>query len=124
MVMKETKILVVDDDRIVLDSCRRILEPEGFKVTIIPSANKALVLMNEDSFEIMLLDVKMPERDGLSLLEEVRNKWPDIPIIVMSGYPVPETIAEAMKLGASGFINKPFTPDELLGSVRRALNRE
>jgi two-component system response regulator HydG len=71
----------------------------------------------------LLIDVKMPERDGMYLMREVKKQWPEVPIVVMSGYPTPETIAEGLKLGAEEFIAKPFTPDELLKIVRQVLQK-
>ena len=114
------KILVVDDDTIVLNSCKRVLEAGGFEVHSASSANKALEVMESEGFGLLLIDVKMPEHDGMWLIQQVKEKWPEIPIITMSGYPTPETIANGVKSGAVGFIAKPFTPDELLQSVREA----
>jgi DNA-binding response OmpR family regulator len=115
------KILVVDDDAIVIKSCRRILEAEGFEVFAVPSADKALEAMKTFDFDLLLIDVKMPKRDGMYLMREIKKNWPEIPIIIMSGYPTPETIAEVLRLGATLFIPKPFRPDELVKSVRQVL---
>jgi len=115
------RILVVDDDEIVLESCRRILEPEGFELSLILNVSKAIEIMERETFDLLLVDVKMPQRDGISFIQEVKDRWPKIPFIVMSGYPVRETIADGTRLGAAGFIAKPFTPDELLRSVRKTL---
>jgi DNA-binding NtrC family response regulator len=115
------KILVVDDDAIVIKSCRRILEAEGFEVSSVPGADNALEAMKTSDFDLLLIDVKMPKRDGMYLMREIKKNWPEIPTIVMSGYPTPETIAEVLKLGATLFIPKPFKPDELVKSVRQAL---
>jgi DNA-binding NtrC family response regulator len=117
------KILVVDDDAIVIKSCRRILEAEGFEVTTVPSADEALEKIKYYDFDLLLMDVKMPKHDGLFLMREIKKHWPDIPIIVMSGYPTPETVAGVLKLGATQFIPKPFRPDELTKSVRQVLER-
>ncbi|MFX1553125.1 MAG: response regulator [Promethearchaeota archaeon] len=118
------KILVVDDDPIVLDSCRLVLGAEGFDIASVPSADKALETMENDDFDLLLVDVKMPEHDGIYLMQEIEKKWPQIPIVVMSGYPTPETIANGMKMGAAKFIPKPFTPDELLETVRQVIGKE
>jgi DNA-binding NtrC family response regulator len=115
------KILVVDDDAIVIRSCRRILEAEGLEVSAVPSADKALEAMKTFDFDLLLIDVKMPKRDGMYLMREIKKNWPEIPTIVMSGYPTPETIAEVLRLGATLFIPKPFRPDELVKSVRQVL---
>ena len=115
------KILVVDDDPIVLDSCKRVLKAEGFEVSLVSSTDSALEKMGKEDFALVLVDVKMPRRDGMYLMQEIKGKWPEIPTIVMSGYPTPETVAEGIKMGAARFIPKPFTPDELLESVRQVL---
>jgi DNA-binding NtrC family response regulator len=115
------KILVVDDDAIVIKSCKRILEAEGFEVSTVPSADDALEAIKNYDFDLLLIDVKMPKRDGMYLMREVKKSRPEVPIIIMSGYPTPETIAEVLNLGANLFIPKPFRPDELMKSVREAL---
>lgn len=124
----EKKILIVDDDRIVLESCKRVLESEGFEVVLVSSAIDAIEQLEKKSFDLMLMDVKMPEKDGVYLLEKIREKWPlddwpELPVLVMSGYPTPETIRDLKKQGARDFIPKPFTPDELLLSVQKFLER-
>ena len=115
------KILVVDDDAIVIKSCKRILEAEGFEVSSAPAADNALEAMKASDFDLMLIDVKMPKRDGMYLMREIKKNWPEIPTIIMSGYPTPETITEVLSLGATLFIPKPFRPDELVKSVRQVI---
>jgi DNA-binding NtrC family response regulator len=117
------KILVVDDDAIVIKSCRRILEAEGFEIIAVPGADEALEKIKSSEFDLLLMDVKMPKHDGIFLMREIKKNWPDIPIIVMSGYPTPETIADVLKLGATQFIPKPFRPDELVKSVRQVTQK-
>jgi len=118
------RILVVDDESIVLDSCRKVLMSEGYDVILVPSADKALAAMENDDFSLLLVDVMMPEHDGLYLMGEVKKKWPDIPVIVMSGYDTTETIQEAAEKGSAAFINKPFTPDELINAIQKVLEGE
>jgi DNA-binding NtrC family response regulator len=118
------KILVIDDETIVLDSCKKVLGVDGIEVALATSADKALEVMTTATFSLILVDVKMPHKDGLSLLKDVKEKWPDIPIIVMSGYATPETIDEVSKSGAATFIAKPFTPDELLEAIRQVMEKE
>jgi DNA-binding NtrC family response regulator len=126
--MQNKKILVVDDDRIVLQSCKRILESEGFDVVLVDSAMKAIELLGIEYFDLLIIDIKMPEHDGLYLLEQIRqrwplNTWPELPVVVMSGYPTPKTISDGLERGAACFIPKPFTPDELISVVHKALER-
>jgi DNA-binding response OmpR family regulator len=70
------------------------------------------------------VDVKMPKRDGMFFVRKARESWPRIPIILMSGFPTAETIAEGGRSGATTFIPKPFTPDELLQTIRNVLRKE
>jgi len=119
---------VVDDDKIVLESCKRILESEGFKVFLVLSAQEAIELLEVEYFDLMIIDVKMPAQDGMYLLEQIKRKWPldiwpELPVIVMSGYPTPKTITDGLDRGATDFIPKPFTPDELVSSVNKAIKR-
>ena len=118
------KILVVDDEDIVLDSCQAVLELEGFEVMLVPSADKALKAMKKEDFALILVDVKMPKHDGMYLMEKIKEQWPNIPIIVMSGYYTTVTIKEAFKMGAANFVPKPFEPDELVKIVRQMIEGE
>jgi len=117
-------ILVVDDEEIVLDSCRKVLEEDEFEVLLARSAEQALTIMERRLPDALLMDIKMPELDGIYLMGQIREKWREIPVIVMTGYPTTETIAEAAKMGAATLISKPFTPDELVETVRRVLKKE
>ena len=118
------KILVVDDEGIILKSCQKVLEAEGFEVVPVPSAQEALMALEREEFLLLLIDVKMPEYNGMYLMEEVKRKWADIPMIVMSGYDTAETIEEAAQKGAATFIPKPFTPDELIETIRQVIEKE
>jgi DNA-binding NtrC family response regulator len=118
------RILVVDDDPTVLKSCQRVLEAEGFDVYLVPSADKALEAMRNDDFALLLVDIKMPQRDGIYLMSEIMKEWPNIPIIVMSGYDTEQTVQQAMETGAASFIAKPFTPTELLNALQKVLEKQ
>ena len=127
--MKGKRILVVDDDTVVLNSCKRILEAEGFIVELVSSARDAMEKLEQAGiFDMMIMDVKMPEKNGVYLLEKITEKWPletwpELPVLVMSGYPTPETIQSLIEKGAKEFIPKPFTPDELSKAVDKVLKK-
>jgi len=118
------KILVVDDEDIVLSSCRLVLEAENFEVLLARSVEQALNIIIKDIPALLLIDVKMPVHNGMYLMKKVNEKWPELPVIVMSGYPTNETIKAAADLGSATFIAKPFTPDELLETVKSVLQKE
>ena len=118
------QILVVDDDPVVLESCERVLSEEGFELALASSTVEALVRLKEGCFDILLIDIKMPEKDGLFLMEQARQRCPDIPVLVMSGYPTPNTISRSTALGAKDFLAKPFTPDELIEAIHSVMGGE
>ena len=113
-------ILVVDDDPMVLASCELILRAAEYEVCLTSSVKEALEILETKNFDLLLADVIMPEYDGMYLIGNVREKLPHLPILVMSGYPTPETISSGMRMGATHFIAKPFTPDELIKAVHKA----
>jgi DNA-binding NtrC family response regulator len=115
------RVLVVDDEAIVLKSCRRVLEAEGCEVLLAGSVAEALPVVATQAPWLLLVDVKMPVHDGMYLMRRLKDKGVVIPVVVMSGYSTLETIREAERLGAVAFIAKPFTPDELLDIVRPVL---
>jgi DNA-binding NtrC family response regulator len=112
------RVLVVDDEPIVLKSCRLVLEGEGWEMISASSVAEALSILESITPDLLLVDVKMPVHDGMYLMRKVREKRPGIPIVVMSGYATSETIKEAEGLGAAVFLPKPFTPDELTDTLR------
>jgi DNA-binding NtrC family response regulator len=117
------KILVVDDESIVLESCRRVLE-DSFEVIAARSAEAALETLHRETIGLILLDIKMPGKDGMTLLREVKDKCPNIPVIVMSGYATTETVEQVSRTEAVTFIAKPFTPDELVEAVAKVIEKE
>lgn len=119
--MKEyVKILIVDDEPMMRNLLLKILESEGYKITLAASALEALDRLNENKFDLMLSDVKMPGMNGFELLEEVKKKWNDMAVIVMTGYGDAFTIKEALLKGADEYLSKPFKSHEVSLIVERA----
>jgi DNA-binding NtrC family response regulator len=112
------RVLVVDDDLIVLASCRRVLEAAGFAVATAVGMTEAVVALVEQGFGLIVVDIKMPQLDGLQLIKKVRAWRTPIPVIAMSGYPTSEMVLSSLAGGAFAFLPKPFTPDELLAALQ------
>lgn len=117
------KILIVDDEEVVLDSCSRILEGGNFHVATARDANRGLALVRESGPDLVFVDLKMPGKSGLELLEETRALDPTIVMVVITGYATVSSAVEAMKKGAYDFLPKPFTPDEFRLITQRALEK-
>jgi DNA-binding NtrC family response regulator len=116
-------ILVVDDDKSVRDSLKMVLEFESFEVLFAESGQEALRILNQAAVELVLLDVKMAGMDGLEVLQRIREKSSELPVIMISGHGTIETAVEATKLGAFDFLSKPLDRDKLLVTVRNALQQ-
>ena len=121
--MEET-ILIVDDETQIRATLRGVLSDEGYHVLDADDAIKALNLITVQRPDLVILDIWMPHMDGIELLEKLKNREPELPIIIVSGHGTIETAVRATKLGASDFIEKPFSLDTLLRSVRRAMRKE
>lgn len=122
----ETKpsILVVDDEQVVCKSCDRILRDDGYRVETSTDVVRGLELAKRNDYAAILLDIRMEEMDGLEFLKRLRVKKPDVPVIIITGYPSPESRSVSMQRGASDYILKPFTPEEITESVRRVARWE
>jgi DNA-binding NtrC family response regulator len=115
------KILIVDDEPNILSTLRRALELEGYGVEVAGAGRLALEKLRAMPFDAVLLDVAMPEMDGLEVLRQLGDGWPNMPVIMMSGNATLATAVEATKLGAVDFLEKPLTTDKVLITVQNAL---
>jgi DNA-binding NtrC family response regulator len=114
-------ILVVDDEASIRDSIRMILEYAKYGVLFAESGPKGLAILREQPVDAVLLDIKMPGKDGIEVLREIKDTRPEIPVVMVSGHGTVETAVEATKLGAFDFLPKPLDRDKLLITVRNAL---
>jgi heterodisulfide reductase subunit A2 len=112
------RILVVDDELIVRDSLKEWLDEEGgFSVDTAGSGEEALEKLDANDYQLMLLDIKMPGTDGVTVLERAAGAHPDLIVVMMTAYATVETAVEAMKIGALDYLIKPFDPDALIPKV-------
>ena len=116
------KILVIDDETIVRTSCERTLTPEGYEVISTSGGQEGIEYLQNQSFELVLLDLKMPDIDGIEVLTRINKEWPDTKVIMITGYSTVDTAVQALRFGAYNFIEKPFTPDSLLNAVKEVFD--
>ena len=121
--MEPVKALAIDDEQIVLDSIRKILLAEGFEIDLSLNSREGLEWANTRDYDIVLTDIRMPEIGGMRILRDVKRIKPSLPVVIITGYATVTGAVQAMKLGASDYIEKPFTPDVLLASINKALQK-
>ena len=117
------RLLVVDDQAAVCQSCQRVLAQQGYEVDTNTDAGQGLAQAIARDYAGVLLDLKMPQMDGLAFLKALRREKPDLPVLFMTAYPSVETAAAAVRLEASDYLTKPFTPKQLTQAVRKVLAR-
>ena len=115
------KILVVDDDRSMRKSLKLLLKCKGYRVDCAESAAVALELMAKGPYDTVISDIVMTEMDGIELLENILEKHPILPVILISGYASIDTVIDALRLGAFDYLKKPVDSNEILFRVRNAL---
>ncbi len=118
----DRNLLVVDDEEVVCQACRRIFSRQGFEVDANTDARQGLALATEKDYSIILLDIKMPNIDGIEFLERLRERKPDVPVLIITGYPSIPNASAAMRLGACDYVTKPFTTEEITWAVQRVLS--
>lgn len=117
------KVLVIDDEAIVRTSCQRTLTPEGYDVRLATSGREGIEFMEKEDFSLVLLDLKMPDMDGIEVLNKINATWPETKVVMVTGYSTVDTAVQALRLGAYNFIEKPFTPDSLLAAVKEVFEK-
>lgn len=117
------RILIIDDEEIVLDSCKQILKGSGLKIATVMNGTSGLSLLSEFQPDLVYVDLKMPGISGLEVIEKVHEFDPTIVTIVITGFATVSSAVEAMKNGAYDFLPKPFTPDEFRLITQRGLDR-
>jgi DNA-binding response OmpR family regulator len=114
-------ILVVDDEHHLLELLIRILGKRGFEVTTAPSGPEGLSLLEQRSFDLALLDIRMEPMNGIHLLEELKARQPGIKVVMMTAYPTNETRSRALEKGAADYLTKPIDLQELVKTIDRVL---
>lgn len=116
-------VLVVDDEKVIRDGCSRLLGREGYSVLTAVNGQEALEVLASESVDLILCDLVMPVMGALEVLEEVKAKHPDLPLIIITGHGTVSNAVEAMKRGAYDFITKPFRADHMILVINRALEK-
>ena len=124
MTIEEKRILVIDDEENMRHMLALLLEKEGYQVDNAADGKQGLDLASESFYDLILCDLKMPVMDGMAFLENFQDMQLESTVIVMSAYGTMDTAIEAMKRGAYDYVSKPFKPDEIMLTLRKAEERE
>lgn len=116
-------ILVIDDEKAIRNTLKEILEYEKHHVSLAPNGIEGLEILKKETFDALLLDIKMEGLDGMEVLEQVAKDYPDLPVIMISGHGNVETAVKAIKIGAFDFIEKPLDLNRLLITLRNAMDK-
>ena len=116
------KVLVVDDEAVVVNSIRKVLTRKGYAIEEAFTCKDALARVFTHDYDLVLLDMKMSDGNGLDVLQRIKAKRPDLRVVIVTGYASVDTAVEAIKKGASDYMPKPFTPEELYKVTSRVLN--
>ena len=119
----KAKLLIVDDEKIALKSLLHIMKKEGYEVVGTHNGSNALKLIDEKEFDVVLTDLRMEKVDGMQILKRCRELYPDIEVVMITGYATVQSATEAMKKGAYDYITKPFKLDEVRRVVREAIEK-
>lgn len=120
---EKAKILVVDDDETVRRSYSRSLSGAFCSVEAAWNGDEALRAMEKQRFDVVLLDLRMPGTDGISVLRTIKQRWPESEVVVITGYPTIETAKEAVRLGAYDYLAKPVGPADVIHATDRAMTQ-
>jgi DNA-binding NtrC family response regulator len=115
------KILIVDDEEVVRLSYMRILAATHCHVTAAWTWLQVAQAMQQEAFDVVLLDLRMPEMDGMKVLKALKSKWPESEVIIITGYPTLESAKEAVALGAYDYLTKPVGPEQVIDAANAAM---
>lgn len=121
--MDKPSILVVDDELLIRDLLYDFFSSQGWDITVAENGQKALEVLRAKDVDLVLSDIKMPELDGLGLASRVRESYPDLPVILMTGYPSVDTAVSALRSKAEDYVIKPFNINQLYKLVESKVNR-
>jgi len=121
---EKPNILIVDDEEVVRRSYSRVLSGAHCRTESAESGEDAMRALARQPFDVVLLDLRMPGQDGITVLKAIKQHWPESEVVVITGYPSVETAKEAVRLGACDYLAKPVDPDTVIHAARGAVLRK
>ncbi|MBW2061618.1 MAG: response regulator [Deltaproteobacteria bacterium] len=122
--MKRAKILLVDDEVVFTNNVSRLLKTRGYRVTVVNSGDSAIKILEEENFDVVVLDLKMPGMDGITTLKELKKLGLFTETLILTGHGAIDTALEAIKLGAYDYLTKPCEIDGLVDKIEGAWEKK
>jgi DNA-binding NtrC family response regulator len=122
--MSDYRVLVVDDEDVVRLSYAAALAAANCELATARDGAEAIRAMERATCDVVFLDLRMPGRDGMSVLKDIKRNWPESEVVIVTGYPSVDTAKEAVRLGAFDYLAKPVGPDDIVGAARGAITRK
>lgn len=122
--METPSILVVDDELLIRDLLYDFFNGQGWQITVAENGEKALEILRAKKVDLVLTDLRMPEMDGMALTSRVRESYPDMPVVIMTGYPSVESAVAALRSKVADYVTKPFNINELYKTLESHLVKE
>lgn len=120
--MDQRKILIIDDEDVICKACKMVLDEEKVLCDQSLSGAKGLEMALNNSYDVLLLDMKLKDMNGMEILEKIKKSKPELYVIVITGYSTLANTVKAMKLGADDYLSKPFNEKELIDAVKQIFN--
>jgi DNA-binding NtrC family response regulator len=120
----KANILIVDDEEVVRLSHLRSLEGTECNARSVEDGREAIQVMEQSPFDVVLLDLRMPDLDGMEVLKTIKQRWPDSEVVVITGYPSIESAKQAVRLGAHNYLAKPVEPNDVIKAAHDAMNQK
>src|SRR5205823_11584566 len=124
MKTENSRILIIDDERPVIMTLEALLKRHGYQIDTAPTASQGLKLLKSKSPPLVLLDLQLPDADGLETLDRIKAELPGIQVIILTAHDSLNNAIESIKRGAYHFISKPYAPEELLSLIEKALEKQ
>ena len=121
---QKANILIVDDEEVVRLSHLRCLLGTDCNTQVAQNGNEAIRVMEQHPFDVILLDLRMPDLNGLDVLKVIKERWPTSEVIIITGYPSIESAKEAVRLGAYNYLAKPLEPNQIIKAANDAINQK
>lgn len=122
--MNKPSILVVDDELLIRDLLYDFFVDQGWDIAVAENSQKAISYLEDNPVDLVLTDIKMPEMDGMELTQYIKEHHPEMPVVIMTGYPSVETAVSALRIKAADYIVKPFNINQLYKTIKNEIERQ